>query len=68
MAKNKKSQERPAFGSRLAQARKDAGLTQAELGEKLGLSQRAIANWELRETTSLRPDQFEALSNISLHE
>jgi len=36
------------FGKRLLEARQRAGLTQTELGEKLGLSQRAVAHWEHR--------------------
>jgi len=51
------------FGRRLADARKKAGLTQAKLGELLGLSQRAIAHWELGENASpLRPEQIRILS------
>lgn len=52
---------RSAFGKRLASARERAGLSQTELGEKLGLSQRAIAHWE-RGTTALRPDQLDTLA------
>ena len=52
------------FGQRLADARKKAGLTQAELGKRLGLSQRAIAHWELGDTTApLRPQQIEILAD-----
>ena len=58
-----------AFGQRLAELRQKAGISQAQLGEILGLSQRAIASWEMRETTSLRPDQIILLAdtlNISI--
>jgi transcriptional regulator with XRE-family HTH domain len=52
------------FGQRLAEARKKAGLTQTELGKLLGLSQRAIAHWELGDTTApLRPEQIEILAD-----
>lgn len=34
------------FGPRLAQLRKSRGLTQAELGEKVGLSNRMVAHYE----------------------
>jgi transcriptional regulator with XRE-family HTH domain len=34
------------FGPRLAQIRKSRGLTQAELGERVGLSNRMIAHYE----------------------
>jgi len=53
-----------AFGRRLAELRQKAGISQAQLGEKLELSQRAIANWEMRETTSLRPDQIARLAEV----
>jgi transcriptional regulator with XRE-family HTH domain len=49
------------FGKRLAQAREQAGLTQTQLGDKLGLSQRAIAHWE-RDETALLPDQLDAVA------
>jgi len=53
---------RSAFGSRLVAARERAGLTQTELGEMLGVSQRAVAYWE-RTPTALYPEQIEALSS-----
>lgn len=34
------------FGEKLKQARKDAGLRQEELAEKLGVSRSAVAKWE----------------------
>lgn len=34
------------FGKRLAELRKSKGLTQAELGKKIGVSQRVIAYYE----------------------
>lgn len=52
-AKNK----RTAFGERLHSLRQQAGLSQQELGVKLGLSQRAYAHWE-RNPVALRPDQL----------
>ena len=51
---------RSAFGRRLHEARQKAGLSQTELGERLGLTQRAIAHWERRHV-SLYPEQIEAL-------
>ena len=53
-----------AFGRRLAELRQKAGLSQAQLGERLGMSQRAIASWEMRETTSFRPDQIAQLADV----
>lgn len=52
---------RSAFGSRLVAARERVGLTQTELGELLGVSQRAVAHWE-RTPTALYPEQIEALA------
>ena len=52
---------RSSFGKRLVAAREQAGLTQAELGELLGVSQRAVAHWE-RTPTALYPEQLEALA------
>jgi len=54
---------RAPFGERLAAARQRAGLAQAELGEKLGLSQRAIAHWE-RRNSSLYPEQIVKLCRV----
>ena len=54
---------RSAFGKRLTDARRRAGLSQAELGAKLGLSQRAIAHWERRDS-ALYPRQIAALCRI----
>ena len=54
---------RTAFGERLAEARENAGLSQAELGKKLGITQRAIAHWE-RKNTALRPEQLKSLAEI----
>jgi len=54
---------RSPFGERLAAARQRAGLSQAELGEKLGLSQRAIAHWERRDS-SLYPEQIATLCRV----
>ena len=54
---------RSAFGKRLAEARQRAGISQAELGEKLGLSQRAIAHWERRDS-AMYPKQIAELCRI----
>ena len=47
---------RPPFGERLHALREAAGLSQEQLAEKLGLTQRAYAYWE-RNPVALRPDQ-----------
>jgi len=54
---------RTAFGERLFAARAAAGLSQAEVAEKLGITQTAFADWE-RHPTALRPDQIERLTEI----
>jgi transcriptional regulator with XRE-family HTH domain len=40
------SPDRAAFGDRLRQLRKSQALTQAELGERMGISQRLVAYYE----------------------
>lgn len=60
--------ERTLFGERLYQLRLAAGLSQQQLADKLGLSQRAYAYWE-RHPVALRPDQLEQLAvalNVSV--
>ena len=54
---------RTSFGKRLLEARQRAGLTQAELGEKLGLSQRAVAHWEHRRSP-MYADQIVTLCEV----
>ena len=54
--------ERTPLGQRMADAREKAGLTQTELGQKLGISQRVVANWE-RKPVALRAEQLAALAD-----
>ena len=54
--------KRPSFGQRLAQARQEAGLSQEQLAEILGTTQRVISYWE-RERVALRADQLTALAD-----
>lgn len=56
------SNPRPPLGERIAQARKAIGLTQLQLAEKLGVSQRVVTYWE-RESVSLKPEQLSALAD-----
>lgn len=61
---------RPPFGERLHALREQAGLSQAQLAEKLGIAQRSYSQWE-RRPTALRHDQLVALADalgISLPE
>jgi transcriptional regulator with XRE-family HTH domain len=53
---------RTPLGQRVADTREKAGLTQTELGQKLGVSQRVIANWE-RKPVALRAEQLAALAD-----
>ena len=57
-AKLKRSQ----LGTLITKARKDVGLSQQALAEKVGVTQRVIAYWE-RESTSLKIEQLIALAD-----
>ena len=52
---------RPVFGERLNALREAAGLSQAQVAEKLGIAQRTYSHWE-RHPVALRHDQLEALA------
>lgn len=54
---------RTPFGERLHTARLAAGLSQAQVAKKLGLTQTAYAFWE-RHTVALRPEQIEQVTEI----
>ena len=54
---------RPPFGARLHALREEAGLTQAQVAEKLDISQRAYAFWE-REPIALRAEQLATLAQV----
>lgn len=53
--------KRTAFGERIVAAREEAGLSQKELSEKMGITQRALSWWE-REPVALKPDQMAQLA------
>ena len=53
--------ERPTFGQRLHALRESAGLTQQQIADQLGMSQRAYSHWE-RRPVALRPDQLQNLA------
>ena len=57
------SQPRTDFGTRLHAAREACGLSQAQVAEKLGISQNAYACWE-RRPVALRPDQVEQVAKV----
>lgn len=54
---------RTPFGERVLAARLAAGLSQAQVAEKLGITQTSYADWE-RHPVALRPDQVEQLTKI----
>jgi transcriptional regulator with XRE-family HTH domain len=49
------------LGQRISAARRDAGLTQKQLADKLGTTQRVITYWE-RESVGLKAEQLTALA------
>lgn len=55
--------ERSAFGQRLHAAREALGLSQAQLAEKLGITQPSYADWE-RYSVALRPEQLVQLARL----
>jgi transcriptional regulator with XRE-family HTH domain len=54
---------RTPFGARLHAAREAAGLSQAQVAAKMGVTQTAYGVWE-RYPVALRPDQIEQLTGI----
>jgi transcriptional regulator with XRE-family HTH domain len=54
---------RTPFGARLHAAREAAGLTQAQLADKIGVTQTAYGVWE-RYPVALRPEQIEQLASL----
>lgn len=55
--------KRTAFGERLFLARQQAGLSQTQIAQKLGVTQPTYADWE-RRTTALRPEHLSQLADI----
>ena len=54
---------RTPFGERVHAAREAMGLSQAQVAEKMGVTQTAYAVWE-RHPVALRPDQIEKLAAV----
>ena len=50
------------FSKRLTELRKEKGLTQAELADKLGVLQRSVSHWE----NGTRECDFETLIKLSI--
>ena len=57
------TRQRTEFGQRLFERRETAGLTQAEVAERLELSQRAYAAWE-RDPVAILPERLADLAEI----
>lgn len=57
------TKKRPPFGERLHALREQAGLSQQQVADGLGLTQRAYAYWE-RNSVALRPEQLIALADV----
>lgn len=55
------TQQATPLGQRIAQARQQAGLSQNELADKLGIGRSNIAQWE-RFAVTLKPGQLSALA------
>jgi transcriptional regulator with XRE-family HTH domain len=53
--------KRTPFGQRLVETREAAGMSQRDLADKLGITQRALSWWE-REPVALKPEQLSALA------
>lgn len=49
------------LGENILKLRKKLGLSQEQLGEKVGVTRQTISNWELNET-SPNPEQLKLLS------
>ena len=54
---------RTVFGERLLAAREALGLSQAQVADKLGITQASYGAWE-RDPVALRPDQIEKLTDV----
>jgi transcriptional regulator with XRE-family HTH domain len=54
---------RTPFGARLHAAREAAGLSQAQVAEKMGVTQSGYGVWE-RYPVALRPEQIEQLAGV----
>jgi len=55
------TKEATPLGQRITAARRDAGLTQQQLADKLGVTQRVVTYWE-REAVGLKAEQLNALA------
>jgi transcriptional regulator with XRE-family HTH domain len=56
------TKEATSLGQRISAARRDAGLTQQQLADKLGTTQRVVTYWE-REAVGLKAEQLTSLAD-----
>jgi transcriptional regulator with XRE-family HTH domain len=61
MAGRPTQKKRAPFGQRLHDLRQQAGLSQQQVAQRLGMSQRAYSHWE-RNPVALRPEQLQQLA------
>jgi transcriptional regulator with XRE-family HTH domain len=57
------TRERSEFGKRLLAAREALGLSQAQVAERLGMTQKGYAVWE-RYPVALKPEQIQKLAEV----
>ena len=55
--------QRSPFGEKLLAARQQAGLSQIQVADKLGITQQTYAGWE-RRTTALKPQYISKLAAV----
>lgn len=55
--------EQTGFGDKLRRARKVAGYTQRQLGDAIGVSEKAVRTWETGQTAS---DRIDPASRVNL--
>jgi transcriptional regulator with XRE-family HTH domain len=63
MAKRSRKKSTPEFGRRVAAARRERGMTQSQLGNVLGISQKMIDYYE-RRASNVTADILKRLSNV----
>jgi transcriptional regulator with XRE-family HTH domain len=56
------TKQQTEFGKLLSSARKEVGLTQLELAQRIGVTQRVVAYWE-RESIGLKAEQLVSLAD-----
>lgn len=52
-----------SIGQRINQARKDAGLSMAELARRVGVTRAAVHQWETGQSTGIKPTNLSAIAS-----